>query len=192
MKRKQTKLIVSVVNNSSHRLQNKKIVSMTVNIWLGLQKKISEKRQAFVKKIGTKHYLHILRILAQPKLELNLIFLNQTEAKKLNFEHRKKNYATDVLSFTLEDSFQFPNNKKEFIPSTLADESISLGELVMCPQVLKKQAKEHKLKFDEEIHYMITHGLLHLLSLDHERSKNEENIMFSIQDEIFETRKLIP
>lgn len=188
MKQKQTKLTVSVVNNSSQRLQNKKIVSMTVDIWLGLQKKILEKKQIIVKKIGTKHYLHILRILAQPKLELDLIFLNQNEAKKLNFEHRKKNYATDVLSFTLEDSFQFPRSKNKFITTINTGEALSLGELVMCPQVLKNQAKDHNLKFQEEIHYMITHGLLHLLSLDHERSKNEEDIMFSIQDEIFETR----
>ncbi|MFN9065876.1 MAG: rRNA maturation RNase YbeY, partial [Bdellovibrionales bacterium] len=55
---------------------------------------------------------------------LTLVFLDLKEAKKLNFQFRGKNYATDVLSFSSMD----PN---------------SLGELLLCWPVLKKQAKEH-------------------------------------------------
>ncbi len=62
------------------------------------------------------------------KADLTLVFLDPKPARSLNLEFRGKDYATDVLSF---DSM---------------DEE-SLGELVMCPEVLKKQAIEHDLTF---------------------------------------------
>jgi len=100
------------------------------------------------------------------KRTLTLVFLNPTKAKTLNLRYRKKDYATDVLSFESSD----PD---------------SLGELVLCPLVLIKQAKEHDLSYQNELAYMVIHGVLHLLGLDHERSKEEEHRMMAIQDEIF-------
>ncbi len=98
---------------------------------------------------------------------LTVVFLNPGPAKKMNFQFRQKNYATDVLSFESMDGDSF-------------------GELIMCPQVLRKQAKEHGLLFREELAYMMTHGMLHLLGYDHETSERDAQIMFSIQDEIFD------
>lgn len=100
-------------------------------------------------------------------LELNLIFLNKTTAKKLNSQFRKKNYATDVLSFEGSD----PN---------------TFGELVFCPEVIEKQAQEHKISFKEELLYLILHGILHLYGFDHEKNKTRAKEMFKYQDLIFE------
>src|SRR3989344_7852845 len=86
---------------------------------------------------------------AQATCELTVVFLNPKEAKKTNKRFRGKDYATDVLSF-----------------DGMSPEH--LGDLVMCPQVLKKQAKEHGLSFQEELGYMLLHGILHLLGYDHE------------------------
>ena len=99
--------------------------------------------------------------------ELIVVFLDTKEAKKLNMRFRGKNYATDVLSFDPID------------PQ-------SLGELVMCPQVLKKQAMEHKLSFNLELGYMVLHGVLHLLGYEHEESPEAAAVMFKLQDEIFD------
>jgi probable rRNA maturation factor len=109
---------------------------------------------------------------ARAKLELTLVFLDTVPAKKINWQFRGKDYATDVLSFeTMEEG--------------------SLGELVMCPQVLQKQADEHKQTFNLELGYMILHGILHLLGYDHEKSEDEAKKMLGIQDEVFEKlRKL--
>lgn len=97
---------------------------------------------------------------------LNIIFLDQAKAKKLNLAFRKKDYATDILSFEPLD----------------IDE---LGELVICPQVIKRQAKEHQLSQNEELGYMLIHGCLHLLGYDHEQSVLEAKKMFRLQDKIF-------
>ncbi|WP_413587210.1 rRNA maturation RNase YbeY [Bdellovibrio sp. HCB274] len=99
--------------------------------------------------------------------ELTLVFLDKKPAQKINNEFRGKDYATDVLSFDSMD------------PS-------SFGELVLCPDVLKKQAKEHKLTFQKELGYMLLHGTLHLLGYDHETNEEDAKEMFDLQDAIFE------
>ena len=101
------------------------------------------------------------------KKELVLVFLAKKPAQALNLEYRGKNYATDVLSFDSVD----PD---------------SLGELILCPEVLKKQALEHGLSYQLELGYMVLHGLLHLKGFDHERSEAEARQMFAIQDSIFD------
>jgi probable rRNA maturation factor len=98
---------------------------------------------------------------------LTLVFVSTGQSKALNLRFRKKNYATDVLSFSE------PNNHS------------GLGELILCPQVLKKQAKEHKHSFKKELDYMIIHGFLHLLGYDHEKSRREELKMMALQDKLF-------
>jgi len=105
--------------------------------------------------------------LMQKNQNLTVIFLDSTPAKKLNLKFRKKNYATDVLSFD-GDGFE------------------SLGELVLCPQVLQKQAEEHDLSFRQELGYMLIHGILHLIGYDHEKNQKEAQKMFQIQDEMFD------
>ncbi len=108
----------------------------------------------------------------RPKLklgqrELTIVFLDSAAAKKINRTYRKKDYATDILSFESELDTE-------------------LGELVICPQVLQRQAKEHDLSFKTELSYMLIHGVLHLLGYDHEKSKSGAKKMFDIQDQLFD------
>lgn len=100
-------------------------------------------------------------------LELTLVFMDTKSAQKLNKTYRNKNYATDVLSFA-------------------GDGMTGLGELVICPQVIARQAKEHKLSVWQELGYMVIHGILHLLEYDHEKSEREAQMMFDLQDDLFE------
>lgn len=103
----------------------------------------------------------------QAAKELSLVFLKEVDAKNLHWNYRQKDYATDVLSFE-------------------TDDPESLGELVLCPTVLKKQAEQHDLSFEHEIGYMVLHGILHLLGFDHEKSEEAAREMFKVQDAIFE------
>lgn len=98
--------------------------------------------------------------------ELVVVFVDAAEIKALNREYRGKNYATDVLSFE-------------------SGEPGVLGELVLCPQVLRKQALDTGLSYNQELGYMIIHGALHLLGFDHETSAADAQKMFRLQDQIF-------
>ncbi len=99
---------------------------------------------------------------------LTVIFVPPARIRRLNKRYRGKDRPTDVLSF----AGTYPGH---------------LGDLVLCPQVIKKQAKEHGLTFKLELAYMLLHGVLHLLGYDHEESARAAKTMFELQDKIFES-----
>lgn len=100
--------------------------------------------------------------------ELLVVFVPRAQMKALNGQFRSKNEPTDILSFeSLEEG--------------------SIGELVMSPEVILRQAKRTGLTYHQELCYMVLHGLLHLLGYDHETSKKEARKMFALQNKVFET-----
>ncbi|NCN95784.1 MAG: rRNA maturation RNase YbeY [Bdellovibrionales bacterium] len=96
-----------------------------------------------------------------------VVFVSKSQIKKLNKNFRGKDYATDILSF-----------------ESIDDENV--GELVLSPEVVFKQAQRTGLSYHRELSYMILHGLLHLLGYDHETSKKEAKVMFELQNKIFD------
>ncbi len=119
-------------------------------------------------------------IKSQP--ELVLAFVSAVQMKKLNKQFRGKDYATDVLSF----GPHMEGVRADLSPSRgFEGEEVALGELVLCLSVVERQAKEHGLSLNEELGYMVLHGILHLLGFDHEGTRAEAARMFKLQDEIF-------
>lgn len=88
------------------------------------------------------------------KKEISVALLSSSEIKKLNKIYRHKNKVTDVLSFNLED------------------ENI-LGEIVICLEQTKKQAREKNKSIKSELKLLLLHGTLHLLGYDHEKGASE-------------------
>jgi len=88
---------------------------------------------------------------------LSLAFVSKAEIEKLNSKFRKKNKPTDVLSFALSDG--------EY-----------LGEIVICPQVAKENAKKFKTKAKQEVLKLFVHGVLHLCGYDHEKEAEAEKM----------------
>lgn len=123
-----------------------------------LIKKISD--YFFKKRIKNKTFL-------MEKKELTIVYLSVKEMQKINKQFRNKNKPTDILSFESHD----PR---------------SLGELLLCFEVLKKQAQNQKHSIKCEVAYMLIHGILHLLGYDHELSLKDEKLMFRLQDTCFE------
>ncbi|MCX6723833.1 MAG: rRNA maturation RNase YbeY [Candidatus Staskawiczbacteria bacterium] len=94
---------------------------------------------------------------------ISVAFVNEAEMKKLNDEFRQKNKPTDVLSFELK-------------------EGNLLGEVVICPAVVKKNAKKYGVSFKKEMLKVFVHGILHLCGYDHEKSEKEAKKMEEKQD----------
>lgn len=80
------------------------------------------------------------------KYSLSLSFVGATRAQKLNVQYRKKTYTPNVLSFPLEKT---------------------IGEIVICPDIARKEHKEYNLSVDGYIAFLFIHGLLHLKGYDH-------------------------
>jgi probable rRNA maturation factor len=117
---------------------------------------------------SVEHYVRRLGIAPELKdKELTIVFLDSDQAKRLNHQFRKKNYPTDVLSFSSEGES-------------------ALGELVLCASVIKKQSCEHQLSFNQELGYLLLHGVLHLLGFEHEKDDKAAKKMFAIQDQAFD------
>lgn len=85
--------------------------------------------------------------------EVTLRFVDADESQQLNFTYRKKNYATNVLSFPFE---QAPGLSLPL-----------LGDLVLCVPVILEEAQQQGKTTEAHWAHIIIHGLLHLLGHDH-------------------------
>lgn len=93
---------------------------------------------------------------------VNVLLTSDEELKRLNKAYRGKNKSTDVLSFPAEvDDFPMPGTKK-----LLGDIAISL------PQAIK-QAADNNNDLLDELTLLFTHGLCHLIGLDHQTAEQE-------------------
>lgn len=105
----------------------------------------------------------------QTGVEITIRIVDETESQTLNHTYRGKNYPTNVLSFP----FECPEEVE--LPL--------LGDLVICRQVVEKEAKEQEKPLLAHWAHMVVHGSLHLLGYDHiEDSEAEE--MESLETEI--------
>lgn len=75
----------------------------------------------------------------------------------INKKYRGKDKQTDVLSFDYNENL--------------------LGEIVICPEVVKKSAKRFDLDYNKELSRVLIHGILHILGYDHEKSEKEAQKM---------------
>ena len=85
--------------------------------------------------------------------ELTIRFVSEEESAELNEQYRNKKNSTNILSF--------PFEKPEEVELNL------LGDLVICSDIVKKEALEQEKEELAHWAHMIVHGTLHLLGYDH-------------------------
>ena len=85
---------------------------------------------------------------------------------------------TDVLSFP---NLNFENKKisSKDLSAELDLETglVSLGDIIICKEIAKKQAREYGHSYKRELCFLALHGLLHLIGYDHENEKEEQEMM---------------
>ncbi|MBL1142633.1 MAG: rRNA maturation RNase YbeY [Proteobacteria bacterium] len=101
--------------------------------------------------------------------EITLRVVNIDEGKTLNNAWRKKDYATNVLSFP--------------VGETIAQAPDLLGDIVICAPIVEEEAKKQKKTIEAHWAHLIIHGILHLQGYDHE-SDEEAAIMESKEIQI--------
>lgn len=109
------------------------------------------------------------------KYELSLTFVGKQRIRSINRNYRNIDRVTDVISFAFLDNDENINFNKNMI--------ISLGEIFICCDVAKKQAKAYNHSLKREYSFLFLHGLLHLFGYDH-MNEEDEKIMFNLQEEI--------
>lgn len=108
------------------------------------------------------------------RAEIGLLLLDEAEARAYNRDYRGKDYATNVLSFAL--------NEGETLPPE--DDGILRGDLLICPQVVAREAAEQGKTLTQHCAHLAVHGTLHLMGYDHIDDTEAEDM------EALETRLL--
>lgn len=106
------------------------------------------------------------------EVSLSVVLCGRTKIRTLNRQYRQKDYVTDVLSFPIYENLR-PDKKVRRKNPPL----VELGDLVICKEKARVQAREFKITYEQEIIHLAVHGFLHLLGFDHEKSLKEEKIM---------------
>lgn len=92
--------------------------------------------------------------------ELNIQFISDSAIAAFNAQYRQQDRSTDVLSFAALDNGSLPAEILEAIPC-------NLGDLLISVETAQKQCELHGHTLLEELVWLVTHGLLHLLGWDH-------------------------
>lgn len=108
------------------------------------------------------HLDQLLTDLSKGDSELLLRMVSTQEIQTLNDTYRNKNQPTNVLSF----------------PSDLPEEvgEAILGDVVICLDVVRIEAKQQNKTFADHLMHMAVHGTLHLLGYDHIQPKEAETM----------------
>lgn len=80
------------------------------------------------------------------KYSLSIAFVGEKQSQEINKQYRNKNKPTNILSFLL--------SRQE-------------GEIILCPAVIKKEAKNFDKTFSQFLGFLVIHGMLHLKGLEH-------------------------
>ena len=96
----------------------------------------------FLKKIGEE----VLKKEKKDSKDLSIALIRQKEIRELNKNYRKRDKSTDVLSFKYN----------------------TLGEVIICPEMVRANAKKFNSTFKKELARVLIHGILHLLGYSHE------------------------
>lgn len=122
-------------------------------------------------------------------IAVSVSFVTQEEIRKLNSHFRGIDRVTDVLSFPMMDGIDEIHEAVKTLKSQDfgqgLDGEIPLGDVVICTDMIRKQAEEYGHSQTRELIYLFVHSMLHLLGYDHMDEGDRSN-MRAREDQIME------
>jgi len=125
--------------------------------------------------------LNILHHLGcQEQCELSIALVDDQEMQRLNRAYRNIDRSTDVLSFAQQETID-----PQFIQPHAADASfpLLLGDVLLSVETTQKQAEEHGHAFEQELDFLLIHGILHLRGYDHQTDA-DARVMERLEQEL--------
>jgi probable rRNA maturation factor len=98
--------------------------------------------------------------------EITVRIVDAEEGRALNRDYRKKDYATNVLTF---DYAQAP---------------VVVADLVLCAPVVEREAREQGKSLQAHYAHLLVHGTLHAQGWDHETSEQDAREMEAYETDI--------
>lgn len=120
---------------------------------------------------------HLLqRLGVHPLAELSVLLVDVDAMTHLNAQWMEESGPTDVLAFPMDQLRPGGEDDGEVEPGLL-------GDVVLCPEVAKRQAAAAGHSAADELQLLCVHGILHLLGYDHAEPEDERK-MFGLQQEL--------
>lgn len=107
-------------------------------------------------------------------ITLDIVFCDSNKTHELNRDYREKDYPADIITFAI-----FADDENSFV----FDGDINLGEIVIAlDKVIEGVNRDisHSKNREQELMFLISHGLMHLLGFDHQ-SEEEYNFVINEQ-----------
>jgi probable rRNA maturation factor len=111
--------------------------------------------------------------LGSGKPELSIVFVDDVEITRLNRRYLGRNRSTNVISFPMAEGDPVPNSPQV------------LGDVVLSAETAERQARRTKRNAEDEILFLLIHGILHLLGYDHITTPGERRKMREKERELF-------
>lgn len=141
---------------------------------------INNRTKIRINKILIKKILSQALKLLKRQMEISIAIVNQNEIQRLNRIYRKINRVTDVLAFpNFVQKFErrlVTKLKTNRIRQSAKEADYFGGEIIICYQQARKQAKIFGHSTQEEIKILLIHGLLHLLGYEHKTKRQKEKM----------------
>jgi probable rRNA maturation factor len=106
--------------------------------------------------------------------ELSVYFVDESTIADLNLRFMDEPGPTDVLAFPIDhdvvDGGRAPDAGTTGPDRPLAEPDevpLLLGDVLVCPAVAARNAKEHGVLLEDELALLVVHGILHVLGMDH-------------------------
>jgi probable rRNA maturation factor len=97
-----------------------------------------------------------------PDSEISILIVDDTRIQELNRDYLQRDNATNVISFSM-----LVGEGADLNPQLL-------GDVVISADTAARDASEADTPFENELYFLLLHGILHLLGYDHERGTAED------------------
>lgn len=103
--------------------------------------------------------------------QMTVLLVDDDEMTGYNRRFLDREGPTDVLAFPVEQLL--PGLVPEHNPQ---GPPLMIGDVIISPAYVRRQADEHGVSFGSEMSLMVTHGILHLLGYDHGNDNDAEHM----------------
>ncbi len=103
----------------------------------------------------------------------DILYCDNEKTHEINREYRNKDYIADIITFAI-----FADSEEKFI----FDNEINLGEFMISLDKIKENSEKNGTKFEYELSFLISHGIMHLLGFDHQ-TEADYNFVVKAQNE---------
>lgn len=150
--------------------------------WIGRLDRLEE---AFCEKVKNTLLSHIEKTFERKlSFSVSIEICDEVKIRELNREYRKKDKATDVLSFPIFESLKSETGQLVGI------NEVEFGDIIICEEVCESQAIQHSIDFNSELIHLIIHGYLHLIGYDHELSQKDDELMKKEEERVLNIYEL--